>query len=102
MAGGSFPDFVEQVSLIDHHVHGAFHADGDEARFQNSLNEGNTEPLATPEDTYNTQIGLAIRRWCSGILDLPRHASPADYWSRRSELGELEVQPAHDPRCWRE
>ena len=91
MAGGSFPDFVEQVSLIDHHVHGAFHADGDEARFQNSLNEGNNEPLAHPEDTYNTQIGLAIRRWCSPLLDLPRHASPAEYWSRRSELGELEV-----------
>ncbi|WP_346925754.1 amidohydrolase family protein [uncultured Arthrobacter sp.] len=91
MAGGSFPDFVEQVSLIDHHVHGAFSADGDEARFQNALNEGNTDPLATPEDAYNTQIGLAIRRWCSGILDLPRHASPADYWRRRSELGELEV-----------
>lgn len=91
MAGGSFPDFVDQVSLIDHHVHGAFQADSDEARFQNSLNEGNTEPLAHPEDAYNTQIGLAIRRWCSGILDLPRHTSPADYWSRRSELGELEV-----------
>jgi predicted TIM-barrel fold metal-dependent hydrolase len=91
MAGGSFPDFVEQVRLIDHHVHGAFRADADEARFQNSLNEGNTEPLARPEDTYNTQIGLAIRRWCSGILDLPRHASAADYWSRRSQLGEAEV-----------
>lgn len=91
MAGGSFPDFVEQVSLIDHHVHAAFQADGDEARFQNSLNEGNNEPLTNPEDTYNTQIGLAIRRWCSGLLDLPRHASPADYWSRRSELGEPEV-----------
>ncbi|MDR6505950.1 amidohydrolase family protein [Arthrobacter oryzae] len=91
MAGGAFPDFVEQVSLIDHHVHGAFHSDSDEARFQNALNEGNNEPLAHPEDTYNTQIGLAIRRWCSPILDLPRHASPAEYWSRRSELGELEV-----------
>jgi predicted TIM-barrel fold metal-dependent hydrolase len=91
VAGGSFSDFVNEVSLIDHHVHGAFRVDGDEARFQNSLNEGNTEPLAHPEDSYNTQIGLAIRRWCSGILDLPRHASPADYWSRRSELGELEV-----------
>ncbi|RKR12730.1 amidohydrolase family protein [Arthrobacter oryzae] len=91
MAAGAFPDFVEQVGLIDHHVHGAFRSDGDEARFQNSLNEGNTEPLAHPEDTYNTQIGLAIRRWCSGILDLPRHASPSDYWNRRSELGELEV-----------
>ena len=91
MAGGSFADFVEHVSLVDHHVHGAFQADGDEARFQNALNEGNNEPLTTPEDTYNTQIGLAIRRWCSGILDLPRHASPADYWSRRSELAELEV-----------
>jgi predicted TIM-barrel fold metal-dependent hydrolase len=91
MVGGSFADFVDRVSLVDHHVHGAFSADGDEARFQNALNEGNTEPLGNPEDAYNTQIGLAIRRWCSGNLDLPRHASPADYWSRRSELGELEV-----------
>lgn len=91
MAGGSFPAFVEQVSLIDHHVHGAFLTDGAEARFQNALNEGNIEPLTNPGDSYNTQIGLAIRRWCSGILDLPRHASPADYWRRRSELGELEV-----------
>lgn len=91
MAGGSFPAFVEQVRLIDHHVHGAFLTDGDEARFQNSLNEGNNESLTNPGDTYNTQIGLAIRRWCSGILDLPRHASPADYWNRRSALAELEV-----------
>lgn len=91
MAGGSFADFIEQVALIDHHVHGAFQADGDEARFQNSLNEGNTEPLTSPGESYSTQLGLAIRRWCSGILDLPRHASPADYWSRRCELGELEV-----------
>ena len=57
MARGSFPDFVDQVRLIDHHVHGAFQADSDEARFQNSLNEGHTEPLAHPEDAYNTQIG---------------------------------------------
>lgn len=91
MAGGSFPDFVDHVSLIDHHAHGALSADGDEARFQNALNEGNTDPLAHPEDAYNTQLGLALRRWCSGLLDLPRHASPADYWRRRSELGELEV-----------
>lgn len=91
MAGSSFPDFVEHVGLIDHHVHGAFHADGGEARFQNSLNEGNTESLTKPEDTYNTQLGIAIRCWCSGIIDLPRHASAAEYWSRRSELGELEV-----------
>ncbi|HEX9227083.1 MAG TPA: amidohydrolase family protein [Arthrobacter sp.] len=91
MAGGSFPDFVDHVSLIDHHVHGAFSADGDEARFQNALNEGNPDPLAHPEDAYTTQLGLALRRWCSSLLDLPRHASPADYWSRRSELGELEV-----------
>lgn len=91
MAGSAFQDFVEQVRLIDHHVHGTFHTDGGEARFQNSLNEGNTELLVNPGDTYNTQLGLAIRRWCSGILDLPRHASAAEYWRRRSELSELEV-----------
>lgn len=91
MGAGSFAEFVDGVRLVDHHVHGAFRTEGDEARFLNALNEGNTESLANPADSYDTQVGFAIRRWCAELLDLPRHAAPAEYWQRRSELGEREV-----------
>ncbi|WP_240630284.1 hypothetical protein [Specibacter cremeus] len=91
MAPDSFGDFVDQVSLIDHHVHGAFRVDGSEARFQNALNEANNEPLVRPAEAYESQLGFAVRRWCAGLLDLPPHVEPAQYWRRRSELGEHEV-----------
>src|SRR5205807_249108 len=40
---------------------------------------------------FDSQLGFAIRRWCSPLLDLPAHASADEYWARRSELGEREV-----------
>ncbi|MBT2539074.1 hypothetical protein [Arthrobacter sp. ISL-69] len=61
----SFAGFVEAVRLIDHHVHGAYGVDGDEARFQNSLNEGNSELLAEPSAAYDSQLGFALSRWCA-------------------------------------
>jgi len=89
--GTSFAGFVEDIRLIDHHVHGAYGVDGDETRFQNSLNEANSAPLTEPSAAYDSQLGFALRRWCAEIIDLPRHVSPELYWRRRSELGELEI-----------
>ena len=40
---------------------------------------------------FDSQVGLAIRRWCAPLLDLEPHASAEDYWARRTELGESEV-----------
>ena len=37
---------IEDVSLIDQHVHGCWLSTGDRRRFENALNEANTEPLA--------------------------------------------------------
>src|SRR4051794_21960696 len=91
MEHGSLVELVEELRLVDHHVHGAFGTDADESRFQNALNEGNTATMAVPSDGYDSQLGFAVRRWCAELLDLPRHADPAAYWSRRSELGEPEI-----------
>lgn len=84
-------EFVDRMPLIDHHAHGPFRADGNEARFQNALNEGNPNPLRNPGEVYQSQLGFAVARWCAPLLDLPVHADPADYWRRRDELGEREV-----------
>lgn len=87
----AFTEFVESIQLIDHHVHGAFRANGDEVRFQNALNEGNSSALLTPQDSYDSQLGFAIRRWCAEPLGLPPHASADEYWARRQQLGEAEL-----------
>ncbi len=40
---------------------------------------------------FDSHIGLAVRRWCAPVLDLPAHAAPDDYLARRAELGADEV-----------
>jgi predicted TIM-barrel fold metal-dependent hydrolase len=84
-------EFVDALPLVDHHVHGAFAADGSRDRFENSLNEGSTDPLPDFVSGFDSQLGFAIRRWCAPLLDLPKHAPADDYWARRVELGEVEV-----------
>lgn len=86
-----FEDFVEEVPLVDHHVHAAFRDDGGEARFANALNEAGTTNPAAIAVAYDSQVGFAVRRWCPSLLDLPVHVPPAQYWRRRTELGEAEV-----------
>jgi len=84
-------EHVEALSLIDHHVHGAFVEDDDEARLQSALNEASLAPLTDPGSAWDSQVGFAVRRWCSELLDLPRHCAADKYWTRRAELGEAEV-----------
>ena len=40
---------------------------------------------------FDSQVGFALRRWCSPVLDLPPHASPEEYLERRAALGVQEV-----------
>ena len=91
MSHAGLAEFVDQLQLIDHHVHGAFRTDADEPRFSNALSERHRDGLSTQADGYESQLGFAIRRWCAEILDLPRNVDPHDYWARRSSIGEAEV-----------
>ncbi len=86
-----FAEFVEQLPLIDHHVHVPSGTDGSQLRFQKALNEAHTGELSEPSWSYDSQLGFALRRWCPPLLDLAVHATPGQYWARRSELGEVEV-----------
>ncbi|MGD9619409.1 MAG: amidohydrolase family protein [Mycolicibacterium sp.] len=79
------------MPLIDQHVHGCWLTSGDRARFENALNEANTEPLAAFDSAFDTQLGFAVRARCGPLLGLPRHADADTYWRRRSELHETEL-----------
>jgi predicted TIM-barrel fold metal-dependent hydrolase len=76
--------------LVDHHCHGVRRDPLDRSIFEQLIVEGG---LAAPPGAthFDTPVGFAIRRWCAPVLDLPPHASPAAYLSRRAELGPDEV-----------
>jgi predicted TIM-barrel fold metal-dependent hydrolase len=84
-------EHVASMPLIDHHVHGAFTHALSRAEFEVHLNEGSPEPVPGWMTQFDSQLGLAIRRWCAPLLDLPAHAPADAYWTRRSELGVAEV-----------
>ncbi|PZS25398.1 MAG: amidohydrolase [Pseudonocardiales bacterium] len=77
------------LDLIDHHCHGVVRHDLDPPAFEALLSEGGAAPAGM--SNFDTPAGLAVRRHCAPVLDLERHAPPADYLQRRAELGTEEV-----------
>ena len=90
-AGSALADHIAAVPLIDQHMHGCWLAAGDRQRFENGLNEANTEPLADFDSGFDTQLGFAVRAHCAPLLGLPKHADPQKYWQRRSQVTETEL-----------
>jgi predicted TIM-barrel fold metal-dependent hydrolase len=84
-------EHIENVPLVDHHVHGCWLQQPSRARFENGLNEANTEPLAGFDSAFDTQLGFAVRAHCSPLLGLPRHADADAYWHRRCEQAEADL-----------
>ena len=79
-------DPVDLGPLIDHHCHGLVLDDLDRGSFEALMNEAAApSPLGTT--FFDSMLGLAIRKWCAPVLDLPEHASAEDYLVRRRELG---------------
>lgn len=85
-AGDALSEHIGDIALIDQHVHGCWLAAGDRHRFENALNEANTEPLA--DSGFDSQLGFAVRAHCAPLLGLPKHADPQVYWERRSQFRE--------------
>jgi predicted TIM-barrel fold metal-dependent hydrolase len=81
---------VAAVRLVDHHCHGVLRREVTHSEFEVLLTEADhVGPLGG--SPFDSQIGLAVRRWCPPVLDLPAHAQPAAYLDRRAELGGAEV-----------
>ncbi|MEU9445661.1 amidohydrolase family protein [Streptomyces sp. NPDC048304] len=87
-APGPVHEALAALELVDHHCHGAVTADLAPQEFAALLTEGEAWPGVSP---FDTPAGVAVRRHCAPLLDLPRHAPPADYADRRAALGWREV-----------
>ncbi|HEV7871356.1 MAG TPA: amidohydrolase [Modestobacter sp.] len=83
------PDLAE-LPLVDHHCHGLVRRDLERPEFEAMLTEA-AGPSALGGSLFDSQIGLAVRRWCAPVLDLPAHAPAEEYLARRAELGADEV-----------
>ncbi len=81
---------IGALALVDHHVHPALVAETGEAEFEQLITESD-RPLPAGLTQFDSQLGVAIRRWCAPVLDLEPFAGPADYLARRSALGAAEV-----------
>jgi predicted TIM-barrel fold metal-dependent hydrolase len=81
---------LAELPLVDHHCHGLVRRDLDRAGFEAMLTES-AGPSALGGSLFDSQVGLAVRRWCAPVLDLPAHATAEEYLARRAELGVDEV-----------
>jgi hypothetical protein len=90
--GGLLP-FVRDMALADHHCHGVIRRDVRRGEFEAMLTEaGDPGQRGAPGLTmFDSQIGLAVRRWCPPVLGLPAHTEPDEYIDRRAALGHAEV-----------
>jgi hypothetical protein len=86
----TFEEAVNALSLIDHHVHGAFRVPLNRVAFERSITESD-RAIAAGTTSFDSQLGFAILRWCAPVLGLPPHASPDEYLARRTELGAEET-----------
>lgn len=80
---------LAEVPLVDQHCHPVVLADPDRAEFELMLSEAHE---ARPEGVseFDTQVGLAVRRWSAPVLGLAPHADPDEYLASRSSLGPEE------------
>jgi uncharacterized protein len=80
---------TDEVPLVDQHCHGVVAGELDAAGFDGWLTEA--DALAAGRDPFESMLGLAVRRWCAPVLDLPALATRDEYLDRRAELGWREV-----------
>ncbi|MER5177626.1 amidohydrolase family protein [Streptomyces sp. NPDC002896] len=87
---GPVHEALAGLALVDHHCHGVVTADPSPERFEALITESEAWP-GSGITSFDSPVGVAIRRYCAPVLGLPRHTPAAEYLARRAELGWREV-----------
>lgn len=82
------PEHVDGLELVDHHVHGAVKGPLDQAGFEQLITESD-RPVPPWMSTFDSQLGLAIRRYCAPLLGLAPHASADEYLTARAHAADV-------------
>lgn len=81
---------IARMLLVDHHVHSVLKSEPGLAGLELQLSEA-SQPPRPGESRLDSQLGYAVRRWCSPVLGLAPAATMGTYAERRAELGTAEV-----------
>lgn len=87
MPAGRAAAALARLPLVDAHCHPLLDGPVGDDRFERALTEADRPGAGA----WDSPAGLAVRRWCPPVLDLPPFAPPADYLARRRQLGPAEV-----------
>jgi uncharacterized protein len=79
---------MDELPLVDHHCHPVVVDPLERDEFELLLTEAHRRG---PTSEFDSQVGLAVRRWCAPLLDLDPHADPDAYLARRQDLGPDET-----------
>jgi hypothetical protein len=86
----SIADVLQDIPLVDQHCHPVVLDPLTGDRFESLLTEAHERgPEGASE--FDSQVGLAVRRWCAPLLGLAAHADAEAYLTRRAELGPRET-----------
>lgn len=83
-------DAIEELRLLDHHVHTVLPGAVARADFEGYLTESD-QPAPAGTTQFDSQLGFAVRRWCAPVLGLEPAASPDDYLAGRNALAAGQV-----------
>jgi uncharacterized protein len=76
---------IEELRLVDQHVHSVLPGPLDQAEFERFLTESD-QPAPAGTSQFDSQLGFAVRRWCAPVLGLEA-CTPADaYLAHRNSL----------------
>lgn len=74
---------MDDFPLVDQHCHGVVARDLDAGTVAGWL----TEAEGPGRAPFESMLGLAVRRWCAPVLDLPALVTREEYLERRAALG---------------
>lgn len=81
---------LASVRLLDHHVHTILQGRLSAGRIVEVLSESN-RPAAARRAGMESQLGVAVRRWCAPFLGLPVGAPAEAYLALRTTLTNTDV-----------
>ena len=81
----SLSDAIEELRLVDNHVHSVLPEPLTPAEFERFLTESD-RPAPPGISQLDSQIGFAVRRWCGPVLGLGPSADPDSYIQHRNSL----------------
>lgn len=79
----SIAEELADLPLVDQHCHPVVLDPLDRGRFELLLTEAR-DPAPDGTSDFDSQVGLAVRRWCAPLLGLDAHADPDVYLAARA------------------